>query len=68
MQSGDTRELPSAHVPDEGGTLEPPDAWHVSNALTYCVSSHTENKRPFPDLFSDMLFTFLCFLLVILPF
>ena len=40
--------------------------WCVSSALAHGVSSHTDNRRPSADLFGDMLFTFVCFLLVIL--
>ena len=43
-----------------------PMPWRVSSALAHGVSSHTDNRCPSADLFSDMLFTFLCFLLVIL--
>lgn len=44
-----------------------PSEVKYSKPLLSCPSSHTVNKRPFHGLFYDMFFTFVCFLLMIVP-
>lgn len=44
-----------------------PSEVNYSKPLLSCPSPHTVNKRPFHGLFYDTFFTFVCFLLMIVP-